>query len=254
MRSGMRIDPAAIWGCFGPTPPALSQAMIHQKTTQQWTGTRPWIEISAVATYPPVFYIPAAIGLGLAKALGALPFYAIYTARLAMFACYALLGGLALLLARRGQAMIFLTLSMPMALSLGASCNPDGILIATSALGAALLSRGAIKPGALCLAFVIFVKPPYALLGLLLWLPLSGWRATLPRRVLLSALIILPGALWLAYAFATSTAPRFAPALPSRPALARRPCGDFREHGCRRPAPLRPGASLAISATYSGPA
>ena len=44
----------------------------------------------------------------------------------------------ALLLARRGRALLFCVLAFPMSLSLGASLNEDGLLIATAVFGFAL--------------------------------------------------------------------------------------------------------------------
>jgi hypothetical protein len=174
-----------------------------------------------VAPYAPLFYLPAAIAMGAAKLAGAPPASAILAARLANTACYLLLGAVALLLARSGRTVLLALLLLPMSLSLGASCNQDGLVIAVAALTVALLSRtGPTAPerwswwlGAGALACVILAKPPYLPLAALLLLPLPLWRADLAdpaaMRARIGAVLLasVPGILWAAAAAAWVSTP-----------------------------------------------
>lgn len=162
---------------------------------RDWSGASDqFFEIGPVAAYCPVFYVPAAAAIGVSRAAGAGPLRAFMIARAAHALLYALLGAAALLLARRGRALLFCVLAFPMSLSLGASLNEDGLLIATAVLGFALLSgiapeRGQgrrLLGGAACLTLVCLAKPPYLpMLGVLL-LPLpAAWRSRAGRVALL---------------------------------------------------------------------
>lgn len=163
--------------------------------SRDWSGAADqFFEIGPVAAYCPVFYAPAAAAIGISRAAGAGPLRAFLVARAVNSLLYALIGATALLLARRGRALLFCVLAFPMSLSLGASLNQDGLLIATAVLGFALLSgiapeRGQgrrLLGGAACLTLVCLAKPPYLpVLGVLL-LPLpAGWRSRAGRVALL---------------------------------------------------------------------
>jgi hypothetical protein len=215
--AGVRTDPAIIFTCMTPGDP-ITRRILAEKTTLRWSHQTIFAVLDPIAVNFPIFYVPSAFGIGATRWLGGRPFQAVYAGRLVSYCCYLLLGVMALALARRGQAMIFVALSMPMTLSLGASCAPDGLFIATAALGTALFSRGAWLPGAACLAAVILVKPPYALLAMLALSPLPPFRAwaaerhLLFKRLGLTALIVLPGLLWFAYAMIFVSAPEPRPA------------------------------------------
>jgi uncharacterized membrane protein len=210
--SGVMVDPAIVEASFGPVTPR-TLANFATKSTMRWTRHQMFLKVNPVSFYFPVFYVPSAIGLGVSRLVGLRPFQAVYAGRFVAFLYYAIAGLLALMLARRGQAMIFLALSMPMALAIGASCNPDGPLLATTTVGAALFSRGARKWGALCMGLVILVKPPYALLALPLLMPLPPVRAWLTARMMLFkrlamvAITVLPGIVWFIYGMRAVSAP-----------------------------------------------
>jgi len=217
VNAGVTVDPSMVDANFGPVT-KRDLPTFAAKMNLRWTHKPIFIPVNPIAIYFPVFYVPAALGIGIAHLAGIRPFEAVYAGRLVSYLCYFGLGLLALLLARRAQTMIFVALSVPMALALGASCNPDGLLIATTALGVALFSRGAWKSAAFCMAMVSLVKPPYALLALPLLLPLPplrSWlsaRHVLLRRFGLVVLTVLPGVLWFAYAMVAVSAPTAWPA------------------------------------------
>ncbi len=216
IRAGLDVDQALFGVQNGPERPKITLEDLTRAREQGWAGFRYFYPIPSVAIYMPVFYGPAAAGMGMAKRAGAGPFVATYAARLANAASFVALGLAALLLARRGHALLFCTLMLPMTVSLAASVNQDGQIIAASALAAALLTRSdvpaadgpALPRGAafwaagLLLACVAAVKPPYAPLLALLLLPLPPARDWLAlRRPLLGraaavVLLLLPALLW----------------------------------------------------------
>jgi len=184
-----------------------------------WGKAGVYFDAANTAVYMPVFYLPAAAAIGLAKTLDLSPYTAVLMARTTNVICYLTAGILALLLARRGQTLLFAVLVMPMALSLAASCNQDGLLIAAAVLASALLTRS-IHPrgraywiaGAL-LASIIAVKPPYLLLALLMLVPMSmtprPFWDRLAHRNALSGLMLaaVPGLIWTAITFLFVSAP-----------------------------------------------
>ncbi len=109
-----------------------------------------------------------------------------------------------------------------MAVSLGASINQDGLLIAASALAAALASRGpeeghARLGAAVLICAVATVKLPYLVLGAMLLLPLSGgWR---PFRAKFGPLVLaaLPALAWTGYAMWAIATPVPWPPYPAGP-------------------------------------
>lgn len=159
------------------------------------------------AVYFPVFYIPAAAAVGIAKDLHQSPYEAVLWARIANGLCFLIIAAFALAIARYGRALLFAVLALPMTVSLAASCNQDGLLIATLALAIAFLTRAnrvGSRPyliGAILLALIIAVKIPYFPLAALLFLPLFWNEEVSHRRSFTPALrawllVILPGILW----------------------------------------------------------
>jgi hypothetical protein len=227
IRAGLDVDQAVFGVQNGPERSKATQEDVTRARGQGWAGFLFFYPVPSVAIYMPAFYGPAAAGMGMARLAGAGPFLATYAARLANTACFVALGLAALLLARRGHALLFCTLMLPMTLSLAASVNQDGLIIATSVLAAALLTRSdvptasgpALPRGAafwtagLLLACIAAVKPPYAPLLASPMLPLPpvrDWLA-LRRPLLLRAaavvVLLLPGLFWSWLAVATVATP-----------------------------------------------
>ncbi len=185
----------------------LTRATVERMRSVAWAKTEIYIASTNTAIYMPLFYLPVAAAIGIAKLLSWSPYHAIFMARIANVLCYVFFGALALGLAKRGRAILFAALSLPMTLLLAASCNQDGLLIASASIAAALLTR-VIKPrgwpywiaGAL-LASVIAVKIPYLPLAALMLLPYLA-DGTAQNRENFSAalrtcfLVALPGLLW----------------------------------------------------------
>ncbi len=227
IRAGLDVDQAVLGVQAGFLRPKPTQEDVARAWEQDWAGFLDFYPIASVAIYMPAFYGPAVVGMGVAKGAGAGPFVATYAARLANTACFVALGLAALLLARRGHALLFCTLMFPMTVSLAASVNQDGLLIAASVLAAALLTRSDLPTAAgpvlprgaafwtagLLLAGVAAVKPPYAPLLALLLLPLPPARnwLRLRKQPLLRAaavvVLLLPGLLWSWRAVSTVATP-----------------------------------------------
>ena len=225
--AGLDVDQAVLGVQGGPNQPKLAFDLVEWRREQGWAGFLYFYHIPSVSIYAPTFYAPAAAGMAAAKLAGAGPFVATYAARLANTALFAAMGLAALLLARRGHALLFCTLSLPIALSLAGSVNQDGLLIAASALAAALLTRSAPMAAtgpalprtrsywaaALLLTLIVMAKPPYAplLVGLLFPLPSVRAWLRLRRPLLLRAAVVvaalLPGLLWGWFAVSTVATP-----------------------------------------------
>jgi uncharacterized membrane protein len=198
-------------GPFIVTSKAIDAAAGHKITADildrldhiPWGTQLSFVYAPNTAVYFPMFYLPGAFGLGLARLSGLTPFGAVLVARVVNLCAYIAVAVLALIIAQRGWCLMFGTLALPMTLWLAASCNEDGLLIACSCLAAALLTRASGPKGALywsaavCFACIIAVKPAYVPLVAFMLLPcrcftksdlLSGGYGMLAAS--------LPGMIW----------------------------------------------------------
>ena len=188
-----------------PNKTLTPDLLAHQRAVP-WQNHLSSMQVNNTAPYMPLFYAPGAFGLGLGKTLGLGPYDSIVLGRVLTAIAYVALCAAALLLAQRGQGVLFATATLPMSLSLGASFNQDGMLIATSVLSAALLTRGQSRwsywLAGLLLAAVLAAKPPYLpMAGLMLAAALlsgnntaSSWR----RGLVATALSATPTLIWAA--------------------------------------------------------
>ena len=185
-----------------------------------WEHKTRWLQIGQIAAYMPAFYVPTAVTLWVGRMLDASPYHTTLVARLVDLLLFLAMGTLALLIARRGRAVLLWTLSVPMTLSLAAAVHQDGLLIGASVLAAAAASRSwdhletpdlVIRQGwywtAVALVAVIAAaKPPYMGLAVMLLLPLpENWRSRNARDALLKRCGVMiatcvPALLWLAVA------------------------------------------------------
>ncbi len=194
----------------------LSDLIVTRYST--WSQQRVPAVVGAIGTYFPLFYLPAALANSAAEPLGLLPITAVQATRFLNLGCFLLLGVVALLVAECSRGLILCVLSLPMAVSLAASLNPDGLLLPTAVLAAALLTRADARPrpgitrparswwaAAIALSCVALVKPPYLPMLAALLLPLPGrgeWRrlgSALAFRAAAIALLALPAIAWSAY-------------------------------------------------------
>jgi uncharacterized membrane protein len=182
-----------------PTPLRLAGDELRTARGIPWQGRLVFVPLNSIATYMPVFYAPAALGIAVAKAAGVTPYYAYLAARLANLACYVAAGTVALLIARSARATLFATLLLPTTLNLAASVNQDGLIIASCVLAVALLTTLRPAPGhaaprcafslaAVLIALVAMAKLPYAPLAGLLLLRRDGGTG---RRVIVGRLAVI---------------------------------------------------------------
>ena len=181
---------------------------VHKWLTTEipWNRKASFIEDGSVAGYMPLFYMPGAAAIGLSREAGLSPYFAFLAVRSVNLYCFMLLGAIALRVARRGRALIFAILLLPMTLSLAASGSQDGLLIASTACAIACLTRMIGPPAraqtrwmvaaACLLALVAAAKPPYAPLALLLFLPIRAGKTHFARRVAAVVVTILPAMVW----------------------------------------------------------
>ena len=162
------------------TGQAMSPALWHTMRTATWTFRPQLVEAQNVARYPPMFYLPAAAVLFVAKHAGGSPVQAILGGRAVNLLVFVALGALALSIAPR--PLLLLPLAVPMTLGLAASFNPDALTIATIAVSIALISRlldrgktdWTIWLAAAGIGCVIAQRPPLLPIAALLLLPLEG--------------------------------------------------------------------------------
>ena len=184
---GVKVDSGLLTAGFGKTTPIDGRPVVTTTDATQtrlvtWTHQRIFASIPNTATYFPLAYLPAAIGLGAGKLFGASPFVCIILARLMNAAAYLAAGAATLVVAAYARALFLAVLLLPMSLFLGGTLNQDGLLIALTCLACAGLTRG--TPGGRKLGFAAFLvvllaKPPYLPLLGLFALPLAWpgfWR------------------------------------------------------------------------------
>jgi len=222
--AGVRIDPAWIRVALS-RPKDFCGGLAADDGTPDARG-RLFMPLYTVGTYPPFLYAPAAMGLAAGRILGLAPEVCVYLGRLANATATVVLAMAALALATRGRAALFALLALPMTLSLAASFNQDALIIALSALSAALLtprdpagpgSRLRISGAILCIALVVLAKPPYAGLAAMLLVPLNraetgSLARHAGRRLAAAVLAVLPAVVWTAAAtaFVATPVPRYA--------------------------------------------
>jgi Predicted membrane protein (DUF2142) len=202
--TGMKVDAGLYQASHGWTSEIADRNIV---TTQDFLAMRAepadhdkvFISAPNTATYFPVAYLPAALGLALGLAVKAPPFACFLLARLCMLAAFLVLGALALWVTAFGEAALLVVLIMPMTLFLAGTLNQDGVLIAAVCLACAAITRNTPAFRFLGVAvFVLFLgaKPPYILMLGAFLLPLSG--AGFWRRVRDVAIACVPVLIWVA--------------------------------------------------------
>ncbi|MBV8832804.1 MAG: DUF2142 domain-containing protein [Acidobacteriaceae bacterium] len=197
----------------------MSRSELERLKSIRWGKAGVFFNCPNTAVYMPAFYFPSALAIATAKSLDLTPHMAILMARVSNVLCYVAIGALALLFAKRGKAVLFATLTIPMSVSLAGSCNQDCLLIAAAALASALLTRSAAPSGVgywiagALLGTVIAVKPPYIALAALMFVPIIATaRFSRHRRDVRSSiggvlLATLPAIIWTAISMRSVAVP-----------------------------------------------
>jgi hypothetical protein len=178
----------------------LTRQQVAAERSIPWSKQRQFDGAPNTVQYFPALYLPGTVGIAAARAIGLSPIQALFAGRIAMLLSYLGLGAAAIAIASFGQGLLFALLCLPMAVSLGASFNQDGQLIAMAGLTGALLTldprhhprlRFAAFP---IFALVLCSKPPYGLLMFAFLCPLAA--SGLLRRVAAVVLFAVPPLIW----------------------------------------------------------
>lgn len=187
----------------------FSSDVMHDDSATPWDWSdREFTSFANTVIYPPFFYLPSVGALAAARQLGWNVLDAYRLARLVTGLSAVLIATLAIAMAARGRAMLFVILSLATPLYLFASISQDGLLIACMALAMGCCSRadGQKRPlhgwervaVAMLLGAAVAARPPYVFALAVLVTPLvrcrpgGGWtRSRLqPLLPLLAALAI----------------------------------------------------------------
>ena len=202
--SGLHANPGLLAAgfAFDLGAPLAQRVMTRERQAYleavPWAPTPVFVSSPNTAVYSPLLYVPGAVAIQAARWLGYGPWHAILAARLANAAAYLAAGAVALRLARRLRGLLFATLLLPTSLWMAASCNQDGLVIAVSALAAALLTRAAMPAwwaAAAATAALAMAKPPYVPLAGVVAILLPR-RGALPTRAAGALLAMLPAVSW----------------------------------------------------------
>lgn len=149
----------------------------------RFSGERRFVGFGNTATYPPGLYLPAIVGWRLAEAAKLSIFASLRLARWFMLFTAAVLGGLALRQSGPGAWLLLPALLLPSAVFLQATCSQDALLLPIATFAVALvwralherraLSNRELAIATLLLTLCAMAKPPYAALGLLVFVPIA---------------------------------------------------------------------------------
>jgi len=130
------------------------------------------------ALYPPFFYLPAALGIGVAQIAGLHVLDGLYAARFADGVVAVLLTFLALVVARRARPALAVLAMLPMTVALYAALTQDALLIPAVFLAVGLAdrivaedraaSRRELVAIAILIGLVATARPPYVALAFML--------------------------------------------------------------------------------------
>jgi uncharacterized membrane protein len=159
------------------------------------------------AQYGPLLYAPQILGIDIGRALSLSIARTLLLARLLNGALACAVGFLALRLCRRGLALTFTTLLLPMTLSQFGSASQDAMIVSLSILAVTIVSRVIDERRAAStweFAIIALIamattmgRPSQIALGLLA-LPMLGWRdGSLWRKVLIGIAALVPAMIWL---------------------------------------------------------
>ena len=222
--AGGRVDPALDQAAAPFTAlkfhPELRATHAYWDPNIHWSNTRDWQSFGMTANYPPLFYVPSAIGILSGRQAGLSVLQTLVLSRLLTGVAAVALGAVGIAVAGGAAAWIFTILTLPMSLSLFASASQDALIIGCSALAGGLLVASITRTGppnmrllaglTVTLALAAAARPPYAALAVL---PLALTGVRLRLRIVAATAIIACTAIWSIVA-AVTTLTKFANADP----------------------------------------
>ena len=187
-------------------PRPITRLDVAAQDRLTWGGEVHFAEASNTVLYPPLLYLPAALGVMAGQMAQLGPVAAIKLGRLYNAMFYVAIGSTALAIATRGRLAILTFLLTPMSLFLASCISLDGPIIALAALASAALGRppNTARDSALhwtgiaCLSLIAIAKPPYMPLVGLVWLaarrlPTWQWRDALAFGLMIALPVIWAG-------------------------------------------------------------
>jgi uncharacterized membrane protein len=186
-------------------------------------GIPTFVDFSAAAVYPPVPYVPSAIGIRIGRTLGASAWVLILLARLAELAAFIALLTLAIRRLPSRAWILTVVALMPVVLFQAATVSADAItnalalLVIAEALALTAQPEGKVPRGMVIETVVATIalalcKQPYLLAAALLVVP--AWRHRRQIGIALGATVVGGGALalaWTRWANDNYLAPNFLP-------------------------------------------
>jgi uncharacterized membrane protein len=158
---------------------------------------------SNTALYPPVFYLPAAMGIMAGKSLNLTVVQTLYLARLTSGASATALAAAAIFFSGSIAPAFFVVMCFPMTLALFAAVSQDGMLIAITALAVAWFTRcwqplQSLRPSTLgfcafcsSVALISAARPPYAICALMILLvPWKGIKQRILALLLVETAVV----------------------------------------------------------------
>jgi predicted membrane protein DUF2142 len=116
-------------------------ALAREAGAIRWSGPQDHVNFQDSARYGPLLYAPQAIGVLFGRLAGISMAQTLVAARVINGLAACVVGFLALSICRRGRALTFATLLLPMTLSEFGSASQDALLISLSILAVAMASR-----------------------------------------------------------------------------------------------------------------
>jgi len=176
---------------YGPVAGPEREGAVRQLGGIRWEGQTVFTGFGNTIVYPPVFYLPAMLGWRVGEASGWTIFSSLRLARWLSALASVALGWWALRIGIGIRWELLAFLLLPSVLFIQASCTQDGAMIASAAVAAAMVSRALeerrglqrweLAVAGILLAGLGMARLPYALLGLVVFVPelelrRSGWR------------------------------------------------------------------------------
>jgi uncharacterized membrane protein len=189
--NGAHVDPALVAAMHPFSVMMFSPE--RRATPLMWQPPFTWspgrVHTHVITTmYPPTLYLPQAATIGVGRAAGWGVLDTLTRARIVNGMCAVALSALAIALSGGAAVWLFAVLTLPMSLSGMSTVAPDALLLAFSALAAALAWRGlrgaesrrTLVGIVTLLVLVITTRPAYVGLALVpLALGFAPWRARL---------------------------------------------------------------------------
>ena len=116
-------------------------ALAREAGAIRWSGPKDHANFQNTAQYGPFLYLPQAIGVALGRFAGLSLARTLVAVRVINGFAACVIGFLALSICKRGRALTFATLLLPMTLSQFSSASQDALLISLSILAVAMASR-----------------------------------------------------------------------------------------------------------------